>query len=114
VGLAILLTVTRGDHTPGLTLPVREVTIVVNDDVACLSSGLRSHNALCGHYFSSEGGFVLVHIHRNSGLVIVRRGLKEVLFGTQASAESRATSRNKSRGGCNTGGNTKSCLDHLD
>jgi hypothetical protein len=61
-----------------LSLPVREVTTVVDDDVIGLSGGLGSDNFLGGDNLSSERGLVLVHIDRDSGLVIVRLGLKEV------------------------------------
>jgi hypothetical protein len=46
VWLSVLFTDTWGNDTPGLTLPVWEVTIVVDDNVACLTSGLGSDNAL--------------------------------------------------------------------
>jgi len=46
VGLSILLAVAWGDDTPGLTLNVREVTLVVDDDVASLTGGLWAHDAL--------------------------------------------------------------------
>jgi len=81
VGLSVLLSVSRGDDTPGLTFPVREISIVIDDDVAGLSSGLGSDNALGGDNLSGEGSLVLVDVHRNSGLVIVRLGLKEILGG---------------------------------
>lgn len=79
VGLSVLFTGTRGDDTPRLSLPVGEVSLVINDDVACLSGGLGSNNALGGNNLTGERGLVLVHIDRNSRLVPVRLGLKEVL-----------------------------------
>ena len=54
---------------------------MVNDDVASLTSGLGSNNALGGNDLSSEGGLVLPDIDRDSGLVPVRGSLKEVLLG---------------------------------
>jgi len=84
VGLSVLLSVSRGDDTPGLTFPVREISIVIDDDVAGLSSGLGSDNALGGDNLSGEGSLVLVNIYRNSGLVPVRLGFKEILLGGKA------------------------------
>ena len=80
VGLSILLTVAWGDYSPGLSLPVREVTIMVDDNVASLTSGLGSDNSLSGDNLSGERSLVLVSVDRNSGLVIVRLGFKEVLL----------------------------------
>jgi hypothetical protein len=79
VGLAILFTDTWRDHSPTLALPVREVTIVVDDDVASLTGGLGADNTLSRDNLSSERGFVLVNIDRNSGLIKVRLSLKEIL-----------------------------------
>ena len=87
VGFSVLFTGTRRDYTPGLSFPVREVTVVVNDDVASFTSGLRSDNTLGRDNLSSEGSLVLVNIDRNSGLVPVRGGLKEILLGFERSAE---------------------------
>ena len=78
VGLSVLLTVARGDDTPRLALPVREVTTMIDDDVASLSCSLGSDNTLGRYNLSSERSLVLVNIDRNSGLVIVRLSLKEV------------------------------------
>jgi len=79
VGLSVLFTITRRDDTPGLSLPVREVTTVIDDDVASLTGGLGANDALGGDNLSGEGGLVLVNIDRDGGLVIVRLGLKEIL-----------------------------------
>ena len=87
VGLSVLLAVTRGDNTPGLSFPVRKVTIVVNDDVACLSSCLGSDDALSGDDLSSERSLVLVHIDRDSRLIIVRLGLQKVLLSSQSGTD---------------------------
>lgn len=81
--LAVLLADTRRDDAPGLAFPERKVTIVVNNDVACLSSGSGSDDALGRHNLSSERGLVLVDIHRDSALVIVWLGLEEVLLAGQ-------------------------------
>jgi hypothetical protein len=62
-----------------LSLPVREVTFVVNDDMASLTSGLGSDNTLAGDDLSGERSLVLVLVDRNSRLVEVWLGLKEVL-----------------------------------
>ena len=79
MGLSVLLTVAWWDDTPGLSLPVWEVSIVINDDVASFTSGLWSDNSLGGDNLSGERSLVLVNVDRNSRLVIVRLGLKEVL-----------------------------------
>jgi hypothetical protein len=79
VGFSILLSGTRGHDTPRLSLPVREVTTMVDDDVVSLTSGLGSNNLLGGDNLSGERGLVLVHVDRNSGLIIVGFSLKEVL-----------------------------------
>jgi len=84
VGLSVLLTDTWGDNSPGLSLPVGEVTVVVDDDVASFSSSLGSDNALGRDNLSGEGSLVLVNIYRNSGLVPVRLGFKEILLGGKA------------------------------
>jgi hypothetical protein len=57
--LAVLFADTRGDDTPTLALPVRKVTIVVDDDVASLTGGLGADDLLAGHNLSGEGGLVL-------------------------------------------------------
>ena len=89
VGLSVLFTDTRGDDTPRLALPVREVTIVIDDDVASLSGSLGSNNTLGGDNLSGERGLVLVDIDRNSGLIIVRRSLQEILLSVQSGAVER-------------------------
>jgi len=81
VGLSVLLVDSRGDDTPRLSLPVREVTIVIDNDVASLSSSLGSDNALGRDNLSGERSLILPDIHGNGGLVIVRLGLEEVLSG---------------------------------
>jgi hypothetical protein len=81
VWLSILFTDTRRNDTPRLSLPVWEVTTMVNDDMASLTSGLRSYNSLGGNNLSSERGLVLVNIDRNSRLIIVWLCLKEVFCG---------------------------------
>jgi hypothetical protein len=86
VGLSVLFTDTWGYDTPRLTLPVGEVTVVVDNDVASLTRGLGSDNTLGGDDLASEGRLVLVHIDRDSGLIIVRFGLKKVLLSIQRSA----------------------------
>ena len=45
--LSVLLTDTWRHDTPRLALPVGEVAIVINDNVACLTSSLWSDDALC-------------------------------------------------------------------
>ena len=57
----------------------REVALMVNNNVAGLTSSLRSNNPLGANNLSSEGSLVLVHIDRNGRLIPVRTGLKEVL-----------------------------------
>ena len=79
MGLSVLLAVAWGNDTPGLSLPIREVTIVINDDVASLTSGLGSDNALGRNNLSGERGLVLEGVHGNSRLIKVRFSFKEVL-----------------------------------
>jgi hypothetical protein len=79
VGLSVLFANTRGDNSPGLSLPVREVTVMIDDNVASLSGGLGSNNTLGRNDLSSERSLVLVNIDRNIGLVIIRLSLEEIL-----------------------------------
>jgi hypothetical protein len=72
-----------------LALPVGKVTIMVDDNVAGLTSGLGSNNFLGGDNLSGEGRLVLVNVYRDSGLVIVWTGLQEVLLAVDGSAEKR-------------------------
>ena len=89
MGLSVLLTDTRGDDSPRLALPVREVSVVVDDNVASLTGGLGSDNALGGDNLSGERGLVLVDVDRDSGLVPVRLGFKEVLLGSNLGSAKR-------------------------
>lgn len=59
---------------------------MIDDDVAGLSGGLRTDDALGGDNFSGEGGLVFVGVGDNCGLIVVRRGLKEVLLEVQFGA----------------------------
>ena len=77
--LSVLFTDTWWDYSPGLTLPVGEVALMVDDDVASLTGGLGSDNSLGRDNLSSEGSLVLVNIDRNGGLVKIRLGFKEIL-----------------------------------
>ena len=86
VGLSILLTVAWGDDTPGLSLDVGEVSFVVDDDVASLTGGLWSDNALGGDDLSGEGGLVLEGVDLDLGVVVVRSVLKEVLLQVEGSS----------------------------
>ena len=80
VGLTVLLTDTRGHDSPGLSFPVREVALVINDDVACFPCSLGPNDTLGGHNLACEGGLVLVNIYRNGGLIVVGLSLEEVLL----------------------------------
>ena len=73
--LSILLTVTRRDDTPTLTLPVGEVTVVIDNDVTGLTGSLRANNALGTDDLSSERSLVLIGVDRNGRLVPIRFGL---------------------------------------
>mmetsp|Transcript_8162 Transcript_8162/g.18080 ORF Transcript_8162/g.18080 Transcript_8162/m.18080 type:complete len:391 (-) Transcript_8162:65-1237(-) len=97
VGLSVLFSGTRGDDTPRLSLPVREVTFMIDDDVASFSGGGRSNNALGGDNLSGVRGLVLVDVHGDGGLVIVWLGLEEILSGNLG-AEGRLGSRGKGGG----------------
>lgn len=70
---------------------------MVNNDVASLTSGLGSDNTLSGDNLSSEGSLVLVNIDRNSRLIIIRLGLKEVLLGIECGAVVTERERNMMR-----------------
>lgn len=83
--LAILLADTRWDNSPRLSLPVWKISIVIDDDVASLTGGLRSNDALGGDNLSCERSLVLPNIDRDSALVVVWLSLKEIL-GTDGSA----------------------------
>ena len=80
MGLSILLTNTWGDNTPGLSLDVGEVTIVVDDDVACFSGSLGSDDTLGRNDLSGEGGLVFVGVDLDLGVVVVGGVFKEVLL----------------------------------
>mmetsp|Transcript_8446 Transcript_8446/g.16594 ORF Transcript_8446/g.16594 Transcript_8446/m.16594 type:complete len:400 (+) Transcript_8446:260-1459(+) len=78
VRLVALRVNARGDHTSRLSLPVRHLALVVDDDVAGLTGGLRADNALDGHNLRGERSLVLVRVHRDAALVVVWLGLEEV------------------------------------
>ena len=86
VGLSILLTGSWGDDSPGLSLDVGEVTVVVDDDVACLSGSLGSDDALGRNDLSGEGGLVLVGVDLNLGVVVVGGVFEEVLLQVEGSS----------------------------
>ena len=77
---SLLLTNTRGHNTPRLSLNIRKVTIVINNDVASLSSSLGSNNTLGRNDLSSEGGLVLVGVDLDGGVVMVGGVFEEVLL----------------------------------
>jgi len=112
VGLSVLLTVTRGHYSPGLSLPVREVTVVIDDDVASLSGGLGSNNTLGGNNLSGERGLVLVNIYRNRGLIKERLCLEEILGG-DLGAESWLCLGGKGGSRGNYGGESESGLHSI-
>jgi len=103
MGFSVLRTVTRGHNSPGLSLPVRKVTVVVDNDVASLSGSLRSNNLLGGHNLSGKWSLVLVHVYWNRTLVIVRLSLKEILC-SDLGAESRLCTRCESSSRSKEGG----------
>ena len=78
--LTILLTCTGGNNTPGLSLNVWEVTLVIDDDMTCLTGGLWSYDALVGNDLTDEGGLVLMCIDLDVGMVVVGSVLKECLL----------------------------------
>jgi len=100
VGLSVLLTDTWGDDSPRLSLDVGEVTVVVDDDVACLSGGLGSDDALGGDDLSGEGGLVLVGVDLDLGVVVVGGVFKEVLLQVEGSSELGSVGGNKCRSRC--------------
>jgi len=60
---------------------------VVDDDVASLSGGLGSDNALGGDNLSGEGSLDLSGVDRDSALVKVWLGLEEILGGNLGATE---------------------------
>ena len=87
MGLSILLTNTRWDNTPGLSLHVGEISIVIDDDVASLTSGLRSDDALGGDDLSGEGGLVFVGVYLEVGDIVVGGELKEILLQVEGGSD---------------------------
>jgi len=102
VWLAILLAGAWRDDTPGLSLPVWEIALVVNDNVTSLTSSLWSDDALSGNNLSDERSLVLVYIDRNLRLIPERASLQEVLLlltlltASAESLESKASSSDTS------------------
>jgi hypothetical protein len=85
VWLSVLFTDSRWDDTPGLSLPVWEVSVVVDNDVAGLTCGLWTDNFLSGDDLSGERGLVLENVDRNIGLIVVRLSLEKVLGSKKSS-----------------------------
>jgi len=59
---------------------------MVDNDMTGLTGGLGSYDAFGRDNLSSERSLVFVNIDRDSGLIIVRLGLKEVLLSSNSSA----------------------------
>lgn len=66
-----------------MALPIREVAVVVDNDVAGLAGGLRADNALGRDDLTGERGLVLVGVGHHGRLIVVWRGLEEVLLKVQ-------------------------------
>ena len=93
MGLSVLFAGTWRDDTPRLSLPVWKVTLVVDNDVASLTSSLWSNNTLGRNNLSSEWSLVLVNVDRDSRLVKVRFCLKEVLCSKVGAVKKRSGRR---------------------
>ena len=112
MGLAILLALARGDDSPGLSLPVGHVTIVVHDDVASLSGSLGADDTLGRDNLGGEGSLVLEDVDGDCRLIIVRFSLEEVLLSGQGGAKRRLGGGREGRSGGNAGREAESELDH--
>ena len=64
VGLAVLGVGAGGDHAEGLAFPVRDAALGVDHDVACLTGGLRAHDALHRHDFAHVWVLYFVFVSR--------------------------------------------------
>jgi hypothetical protein len=87
MGLAILLTNTGWDNTPGLSLNVGKISIVIDDDVASLTGGLGSNDALGGDDLSGEGCLVFVGVDLEVGDIVVGGELKEILLQVEGGSD---------------------------
>ena len=70
---------TRWDNAVTLSLPVRHLSLVINDNVAGLSNGLRTDYSLHRHNFADERLFGFEKLHWDILLFPVRLSLKVVL-----------------------------------
>jgi len=114
VGLAVLLTLTRGDNSPGLPFPEGHITIMVHNDVASLSSGLGTNDALGRHNFGGKGSLVLEGVDGDGRLIEVRVSLEEVLLGRQAGSKRRLSGGRERRRGGNADGEAEGKFNHFD
>mmetsp|Transcript_9288 Transcript_9288/g.14662 ORF Transcript_9288/g.14662 Transcript_9288/m.14662 type:complete len:383 (-) Transcript_9288:62-1210(-) len=78
VGLVALGVNSGGNDTSRLSLPVRHLACMVNDNVAGLTGGLRTDNALNRNHLSGERSLVLVGVDGDTRLVVVWGGLEEI------------------------------------
>ena len=87
MGLSILFTITWGRDTPRLTLPVGEVTFVIDNNMTSFTGGFWADDTLGRDNLSAEGSLVLKLIRWNSRLVIVWFSFKEVFGGNLRAVE---------------------------
>ena len=100
--LSVLFTVTGWNDTPGLPLPVRKVTLVVDDNMASFTGSLGADNALGRNNLSRKRRLVLVDIDGNRLLVPIRLGFQKVLLSRSTEyLGSNRTSSNDSGSGSN-------------
>jgi hypothetical protein len=78
--LSVLLAGAWWDYSPRLSFPVWELTLMVNDNVASLTSGLWSDNAFGRNNLPNEWFLILVHIDRDVCLIPVGACLQKVLL----------------------------------
>ena len=114
VGLAVLLALARGDDSPGLSLPVGHVTIMVHNDVASLSGSLGADDALGRDNLGGEGSLVLEDVDGDGRLIIVRFSLEEVLLSGQGGAKRRLGGGREGRSGGNAGREAEGKFNHFD
>jgi hypothetical protein len=71
--------ITRWDNAVTLSLPVRHLSLVVNDDITSLADSLGANNSLHGNDFADEGLLGLEQLHWDVLLFPVRISFQVVL-----------------------------------
>lgn len=78
--LAILRVDPRRDDAVTLSLPVRHLPEVIDDDVTSLACGLSSHDSLHRDNFARQRFLGFKGLKGNVGVIPVRVSFQEVLF----------------------------------